>query len=164
MKRQQPIVYIVVVITFLFFLWLYLTLLTKSQIVNSNEPYSLILNKELYLEREVLLIKNVKPEALVHIHKIVEKDTRLYEGVTVVQKLKKGTPMMFHQAKLFTNRVSGTTTSVLLGTVYLENQELPFEHYWGTKTYLLDKNKKDYWTFVKPIWDGKVFNQHYYLD
>ncbi len=52
---------------------------------------------------------------------------------------------------------------MLLGTVYLDSQEIKFEFLWGEKSMGLDKDSEDYWTFPKPIWKGDHYNEKYYF-
>lgn len=140
-----------------------MVLRTKEKEVSDRAPFSTFLQKRLTLERDVWLVKNLESFSYEHINLIVDDSTNLYEGVTVVKVLEKGTPIIFNKAKIFTNGVSGVSHCILLGTVNVESKEMQFEYRWGEKSILLDSNTEDYWTFPKPIWNGEEFDQKYYF-
>ncbi len=116
MKTYEIVILSIIFLILCFISFLYFVLRTKKKDVTNVAPYIEIMNKKLILERDMLLVKNVNDYAFYEKeYIIVEKDAVLGEEIIDRNLLKAGTSITIKQAKLYTNGVSGTTQSMVLG-------------------------------------------------
>ncbi len=153
MKFLGVIVSIVIILVLLFVGLLYFTLKTKTKTVTEEAPYVSYMNTDLVLARDVILVKNDPAFVFEEALKLVEDDVPLFDGVTQEHFLKAGSNIQLHDAKLFTNGVSGFTQSIVFGTVATEAGEFGFEYAWGDEHSTLSNEIPNYFTFDEPVWE-----------
>lgn len=138
--------------------YFYFTLKTKVKNVSEIEPYSKILHKKHHLERDVLLVKNIKHNVFEKDYLIVENTEILEDEIVEKHLIKRGAEIEIINAKLFKNGTSGFTTSVVIGKIMTTNGLKEFEYVWGDQHIVFNNENKEYWTFSKPIWGEYGFN------
>jgi hypothetical protein len=132
----------------------YIALRTTKTTVTEQEPYSRYINKELVLQRPALLVKNVKAFSYLEPYLLVEADAQLYSEITEKYLLPAGTTFDLKNAVLIKNAVSGFTTSIVVGKIYVDEfqKEISFEYAWGKQYVVLEPGAKSSWTFPLAIW------------
>jgi hypothetical protein len=132
----------------------YIALRTTKITVTEQEPYSRYINKELVLQRPALLVKNVKAFSYLEPYLLVEVDAQLYSEITEKYLIPAGTTFELNKAVLIKNAVSGFTTSLVVGKIYVNEfqKEVDFEYLWGNEHVVLQPGAKSSWTFPLALW------------
>jgi len=132
----------------------YIALRNTKTTVTGQEPYSGYINKELMLQRPALLVKNVKAFSYLEPYLLVEADAQLYSEITEKYLLPAGTTFELKKAVLIKNAVSGFTTSLAVGKIYVAEfqKEVGFEYLWGNEHVVLQPGAKSSWTFPLALW------------
>ena len=127
---------------------LYLTLRTRVNNASNQEPFASFIGKEILLGQDAILVNNY--EHFVHEEPLYLDaiGSQLFEGTTIAYTLSKGDVIVFNAVKDFTNGVSGTTSTILLGEVTTGNprKTKPFEYDWENQK--VAKNSEGIYVFT----------------
>ncbi len=141
----------------------YIALRNTKTNVTEKQPYSGFINKELMLQRPGLLVKNVDAFSYVEPYLLVEEDAQLYAEITEKYPINAGTKVKLNKALLIKNAVSGFTTSVVVGTLYVSGlqKEISFEYIWGNEHVVLTAGAKSSWTYPVALWQKEEIKESY---
>lgn len=142
----------------------YFTLRSSTWDKSQEIPYNTVVGKTIFLERPVSLLKNVESFVIKEAH-FLSEDEDLYNEVIRVARLPKGTPITFTQAFHHLNRVSGNTTSLLVGEVFVADlqQTIRFEYRWGEEHIICIDEPCGYWTYPLAVWQTRADTSKYFL-
>jgi len=141
----------------------YFALRNTKTTVTHQLPYSEYINKELVLQRAALLVKNVDAFTYYEPYLLVEENAQVYSEITETYKIPAGTKLRLSKAVLLKNGVSGFTTSIVVGTIYVEKfqKEIAFEYIWGTEHVSLTSGAKSSWTYPLALWQKEETREIY---
>ena len=132
---------------------LYFTLKPKTRDVSQLSPYFEIIGKDLIVQREAKLVRNLPAFVYENPYLIQENDQPVYEGITEIYTIPVGTVIKIDKAQFIKNGVSGFTHSVVFGTLEIPGQGLKsFEYVWGNQANTLDANKPLEFSFPMASW------------
>jgi hypothetical protein len=162
--KISTIIYIAIAIIVFVVLALYEALRTKKKDVNDQSPFKELIGKTLTLKRDVVFAKNIDAFYLEELHFITE-DEVLFDGVQKIDVLPKGTKIKIESVTFHTNGTSGSTTSNIVGTVFVKalNKEMKFEYSWGKYHLICLDEPCDYWLFPKAVWQDNEDTKKYFI-
>lgn len=163
--KISTIIYILIGIAVFVVLALYQTLRTKKKEVNDQSPFKELIGKTLTLKRDVVFAKNIDAFYLEEIHFITE-DEVLFDGVQKIDVLTKGTKIKIESATFHTNGTSGSTTSNIVGTVFVKilNKKVKFEYSCGKYHLICLEEPCNYWIFPKAVWQEEQDLKKYFIE
>jgi hypothetical protein len=141
----------------------YFALRDTTRDVSHQVPYADLLNRPLYTQTESMLAKNLEAFHREEIN-FITTDTKLFEGVEPLANLALDTKIIFTKAIHYRNGVSGVTHSVLMGKVWVNEKEFPFEYSWGEFHSICLEQPCNYWTFPQAIWQTETDNAKYFME
>ncbi len=154
--------------------WFYFYLRVISEDVSNELPFSEVIGKNLVLDRDVFLIRNNTPEFYKTISTVIdEKESigQINEETTIVEIIKKGTPLTINKATIQSHGESGTYGQIT-GILFTKKYNILFKQEWGIQSvYVFDNseptgNNTSPFLFKKPIWVTKTehdIHKTYYL-
>lgn len=152
----------------------YIALKTKTKDVTNELPFTTFINKNLVLERDVLLLKINDSGFFDRISEIIEigswkdvqwKDTEGWNKLLI----KKGTTLTIKNVTLKASGVSGIPFTQISGVLHTQATDIEFYHTWGEyNTALFDEDgltiAENFFKFSKPIWECQFDeNKIYFL-
>ncbi len=163
--KISTIIYIGLAVIAFVVLALYEALRTKRKDVNDQSPFKELIGKTVTLQRDVILAKNIEAFYLEELHFITE-DEELFDGVKKIAVLPKGTTITIESATFLTNGTSGSTTSNIVGSVFVKllNKEMKFEYSWGEYHLICLEEPCNYWVFPKAVWQKKQDFKKYFIE
>lgn len=156
------ILVIVIVLTIIVGIF-YFALRGTTRDVSQDIPYAPLFNIPLYTQTESVLAKNLEAFHQEEIN-FITTDKRLFEGVELLANLPIGTKIIFTKAIHYRNGVSGVTHSLLIGKVWVNDTEIPFEYSWGEYHSICIEEPCNYWTFPQAIWQTEVNAGKYFIE
>ncbi len=162
--KISTIIYIGLAVIVFLVLALYEALRTKRKDVNDQSPFKELIGKTVTLQRDVTLAKNIEAFYLEELHFITENE-ELFEGVEKIGTLSKGTTITIESATFLTNGTSGSTTSNIVGSVFVKelNRKMKFEYSWGEYHFMYVDDNKEYWTFPLAVWQKNQDIEKYFI-
>lgn len=147
------IVIVVGILILLYVVFLYGTLRTKSKDLTNISPYSDIIGTDQTTEQVCYIAKNY--EHYVKENAFILKQTSDFDSEAgKAYELPIGSPIVIENAKAFTNGVSGSTSNMILGRVFIKelNKEVAFEYNWDSEKPYHLKNYEQYLRYPLTPW------------
>lgn len=174
--RVVKVFFLVVLVGIVLFCFLlFLTIKTKSTSLVKKEPYSQVLNKPLTFLRDIYLIdyeyrmKDDYPLLMLDPH---HPSFRSYvdafkedppQGIYVA-KIPAGQHVIFTNAVMYTNGVSGGSTPCLFGEINYQGTVYKVSYHWGDQS--ISRNFDhipESWSFPMAPWQSKLDMKYYEL-
>ncbi|QWX83194.1 hypothetical protein H0I23_12120 [Cellulophaga sp. HaHaR_3_176] len=106
---------------------------TKTKDLSDKFPYSKVINNTLVTKHSSYIATNYEHSIIENPYILKMNNSNFCEDCGTVYEIPKGTSLKIEQAKAVTSPVSGTTSNIVLGSVYIKeiNETVKFEFYWG---------------------------------
>lgn len=132
----------------------YIALHNTQKDVTKKLPFSDFMDTELPLKREAVLVKNTTPLSYVKPYLLVAKGDQIHPEITEKYDLPIGATIRLGRAVAIKNAVSGFSTNVVVGTIYVDELKanVEFEYVWGKEQFTLEPGAKRTWKFPLALW------------
>lgn len=152
MKNSHIIVLVLLALALSYLALLKFVLTTSKTDVSHLAPYADLIGQQLKLKKDMLLVRNLDEFVLQNDYLLIETDTPIFEGITETYQINSGTLILINQAMLFTNKTSGITHSMLMGSINNGQGTIEFELAWGSQNLDLTLDNPNFLTFAEPVW------------
>lgn len=152
MKNSNIIVLVILALALSYLALLKFVLTTSKTDVSHLAPYADLIGQQLKLKKDMLLVRNLDEFVLQNDYLLIEAGTPVFEGITEIYPIKSGTKILITQAMLFTNKTSGITHSMLMGSINNEQETIEFELAWGSQNLDIYLENPNFLTFAEPVW------------
>ncbi|WP_289037173.1 hypothetical protein [uncultured Zobellia sp.] len=143
----------------------YLVFRTKTEDLSNKFPYNTIINKTLVTKHECYI--TIHQHSLENPYILDLTNISFYETNKPIYKLPIGASLNIEKTKAFTTPVSGSTHSIVLGSVYIPElkETVKFEFFWGENpTYGLYDHDDNYDIYPLAPWQEKALPYKYFWD
>lgn len=167
MSIKNGIILLVVLILIGVILAFTLSFRTKIESLTDKFPYTEIINKTVVTKHPSYIAINNENFAIINPYILQMDDTNFCEDCGTVYKLPIGTSFKIDNAKAVTKSVSGTTSNIVLGSVYIKeiNETVKFEFYWGENpTFGLYDYNDNYDIYPLAPWQEVALPFKYFRD